>query len=81
MIPNQGFLGSGQNTNAPLLDHLLPVDFLASYKDLIRRGRPIGTTSRIVGSFVVEITVPNKYFAVTIRQLGCHGVALVDRVF
>lgn len=81
MIPNQGFLGTNQNTNASLLDRLLPEDHLANYTDLVRRGRPTGTTGRVLGSFVVELTVPNNRFFVTIRQRGCHGTALVDRVF
>lgn len=81
MIPPQGFLGSGQNTLAALLDHPLPEPFVASYADLIRRGKPIGVNSQITGSLVVNLTIPNRYFLVTIRQLGCHGTALVDKVF
>ena len=81
MIPGQGFLGAAGNTNASFLDKLLPVDFLATYSDTIRRGKPTGTVSRVVGSFVVELTIPNRLFVITLRQRGVHGAVLVDRVF
>lgn len=80
VIPAQGWLPQGNNTNGRVLDRELPVATDGTYVDSTAKGRPGAGTSRVVGNLEAFLDVATREFTVIIRRRGTHGNLLVDRL-
>jgi hypothetical protein len=80
VIPGNVFLDQPRSTGTRMVDLALPVAHVGVYNDSTKRGKPTAISSVVSDSFTTRLEIKPGRFEVTINQIGCHGIALIDRI-